>query len=186
MKQLMIILTLVVTCGLFTACDNDDWGNDNPAMEHIYYYGLGNVNYPGGNELQYDVAQGGTVEVPTYFFSVYKRSYSPEVKYYTSSVPNADPQLVCGTDYQVVDQNGNVLSPDSDGGYNMTWPNALKGSQNVYIKALNGQKGKLRVLTFDPSKKIVSTDINSTIIAKTNQYEVRAFSENYYVTVNVK
>ena len=169
MKQLMIILTLVVTCGLFIACGDDDWGNDNPAMEHIYYYGLGNVNYPGGNELQYDVAQGGTVEVPTYFFSVYKRSYSPEVK-----------------DYQVVDQNGNVLSPDSDGGYNMTWPNALKGSQNVYIKALNGQKGKLRVLTFDPSKKIVSTDVISTIIAKTNQYEVRAFSENYYVTVNVK
>ena len=66
MKQLMIILTLVVTCGLFTACGDDDWGNDNPAMEHIYYYGLGNVNYPGGNELQYDVAQGGTVEVPTF------------------------------------------------------------------------------------------------------------------------
>ena len=44
MKQLMIMLTLVVTCSLFTACCDDDWGNDNPAMEHIYYYGLGNVN----------------------------------------------------------------------------------------------------------------------------------------------
>lgn len=117
---------------------------------------------------------------------MYKRLYSPEVKYYTSSVPNADPQQVCGTDYQVVDQNGNALSFDSDGGYNTTWPNALKGSLNVYVKALNGQKGKLRVLTFDPNKKIVSTDVISTIIAKTNQYEVRAFSENYYVTVNVK
>ena len=67
MKQLMIMLTLVVTCSLFTACCDDEWGNDNPAMEHIYYYGLGNVNYPGENELQYDMTQGGTVEVPTYF-----------------------------------------------------------------------------------------------------------------------
>lgn len=26
MKQLMIMLTLVVTCSLFTACCDDDWG----------------------------------------------------------------------------------------------------------------------------------------------------------------
>lgn len=36
-------------------------------MEHIYYYGLGNVQFPGGNELQYNVNQGETVAIPTYF-----------------------------------------------------------------------------------------------------------------------
>ena len=68
----------------------------------------------------------------------------------------------------------------------MIWPNAQKGTQNIYIKALTGKKGKIRVLTFDPQKTIDATDINSTTITKTNEYEVRAFSENYYVTVNIK
>ena len=54
-------------------------------MEHIYYYGLGNVQFPGGNELQYNVNQGETVAIPTYFFSAYSRSYSPVVLYLTYS-----------------------------------------------------------------------------------------------------
>lgn len=190
MKKLMIVLMAVVTCGLFSSCGDDDWGNNNPEMEHIYYYGLGNVKYPGGNELKYNVQQGETATIPTYFFSAYTRPYSPVVSYYTSPVPqnkeNTIPQLVCGEDYQVVDKDGKVLTPDANGGYSMTWPNAQQGSQNVYIKALNGKKGSVRVLTYDPAKKIDATDVSSTTIAKTNEYEVRAFSENYYVTVIIK
>ena len=68
----------------------------------------------------------------------------------------------------------------------MVWKNAVKGSQNVYIKALPGKKGRIRVLTFDPAKKMDVTDVESTVIVRTNEYEVRAFSENYYVTVNIK
>lgn len=172
---------MVATCGLFTSCGDDDWGNNNPAMEHIYYYGLGNVKFPGGNELKYNVNQGETVAIPTYFWSAYTRSYSPVVAYYTSS-----DKLVLGTDYQVVDKDGKVLSPDNNGGYSMIWPNAKQGSQNVYIKALNGATGSLKVLTFDPTKTMNQTDVSSTTIIKTNEYEVRAFTENYYVTVNIK
>ncbi len=191
MKKLMILLMFITTSGLlFTSCGKDDWGNNNPAMEHIYYYGLGNVKYPGGNELQYNIKQGETATVPTYFFSAYTRSYSPVVTYYTSPVPqnkdNTIPQLINGTDYLVVDKDGKALTPDSNGGYSMTWPNAKQGSQDVYIKALNGTKGSIRVLTYDPDKKIDATDVSTTTIAKTNEYEVRAFSENYYVTVNIK
>lgn len=184
MKKLMILL-IVAVCTLFTGCDNDDWGNNNPAMEHIYYYGLGNVKYPGGNELQYNVNQGETVAVPTYFFSAFTRGYSPVVSYYTSAVPKVE-ELKSGIDYQVVDANGAALTADANGGYAMTWPNAKQGEQSVYIKALTGKKGKIRVLTFDPNKTIDATDVSSTTIAKTDKYEVRAFSENYYVTVNIK
>lgn len=190
MKKLMIFLMFVTTCGLLTSCGDDDWGNNNPEMEHIYYYGLGNVKYPGGNELQYNVIQGNTATIPTYFFSAYTRSYSPVVAYYTSPVPQNDkntiPQLVRDVDYQVVDKDGQVLTPDNNGGFSMTWPNAKQGNQHVYIKALNGKKGSIRVLTFDPSKTIDATDVSTTTIAKTNEYEVRAFSENYFVTVNIK
>ncbi len=190
MKKIMIFLAAVVTSTLLTSCDKEDWSNNNPEMEHIYYYGLGNQKFPGGNELQYSVKQGETVEIPTYFFSAYKRPYNPVVSYYTSAQPqnknNSEPQLVNGTDYQVVDTNGTVLTPGTNGGYSMTWPNALQGSQNVYIKALNGTKGKIRLLTFDPQKTMDVTDVSTTSIVKTDEYEVRAFSENYYVTVNIK
>ncbi|MBQ8500907.1 MAG: hypothetical protein IJ494_01165 [Bacteroides sp.] len=187
MRKLMILLAMVATCGLFCSCGDDEWGNNNPEMEHIYYYGLGNVKYPGGNELKYTVKQGESVAIPTYFFSAYTRPYSPVVSYYTSAVAgDGEAQLVCGTDYQVVDKNGNVLSPESNGGYSMTWPNAVQGSQDVYIKALNGAKGKIRVLTFDPTKSMDANDVSSTTIVKTNEYEVRAFTENYYVTVTIQ
>lgn len=194
MKKIMIFLMTVAMCSLFTSCGDDDWGNNNPAMEHIYYYGLGNIKYPGGNELNYNVNQGDIIEVPTYFFSAFNRSYSPVVAYYTSGdIPakKDDPmplQLVRGTDYEVVDKDGNVLTPDANGGYSMTWPNAKQGTQNVYIKALNGQKGTLRVLTYNPAKEneLSQLDVNTTTIAKTNEYEVRAFTENYYVRVTIK
>ncbi len=193
MKKLTILLITIVTCGLFTGCGNDDWSNNNPEMEHIYYYGLGNVAFPGGNELTYNVNQGETVTVPTYFWSVYTRPYSPVVTYYTAPIlpdkNNPTPvQLVRGTDYEVVDKDGKTLTPDSNGGYSMTWQNAVGGSQNVYIKALNGAKGSLRVLTFDPAKEgsLDQTDVSSTTIVKTNEYEVRAFTENYFVTVTIK
>lgn len=183
MKKIIMTLMLVVTCGLMVGCGDDDWSNNNPAMEHIYYYGLGNVKYPGGNELQYTVKQGETLSVPTYFFSAYKRKYSPVVSYYVQS-----DALVRGTDYEVVDKSGNALSADANGGYSMTWPNALQGSQDVYIKALNGATGKLRVMTYNPAdeSKLSQNDVSTTTIAKTAEYEVRAFTENYYVTVNVK
>lgn len=190
MKKLTLLYTLFAICLTLTSCGDDDWGNNNPEMEHVYYYGLGNSQFPGGNELVYTLEAGETVAIPTYFFSAFKRSYSPVVKYYTAPVPQkegqTEPQLVCGTDYQVVNEKGELLTPDNQQGYSMTWPNALQGSQNVYIKALNGQKGKIRVLTFDPEKNIDPTDVSSTTIVKTPEYEVRAFSENYYVTVVIQ
>ncbi len=191
MKKNIFVLIVVVLCGVLTSCGDDEWGNNNPAMEHIYYYGLDNEAYPGGNEKVYNVAHGQTVAIPSRFWSAFTRTYNPEVYYYTYS-KNEDgeilssPELICGEDYQVVDQNGNILTPDRNGAYSMVWPNAKQGVQNIYIKALNGNKGTIRVLTFDPTKAMSSSDVSSTIIVKTDEYEVRAFTENYYVTVNIQ
>ena len=187
----IFVLIVVALCGVLTSCGDDEWGNNNPAMEHIYYYGLDNEAYPGGNEKVYNVTHGQTVAIPSRFWSAFTRTYNPEVYYYTYS-KNEDgeilssPELICGEDYQVVDQNGNILTPDRNGAYSMVWPNAKQGVQNIYIKALNGNKGTIRVLTFDPTKAMSSSDVSSTIIVKTDEYEVRAFTENYYVTVNIQ
>lgn len=191
MRKIIFVLIAVSLCGVFASCGDDEWGNNNPAMEHIYYYGFDNEAYPGGNEKVYNVAQGQTVAIPSRFWSAFTRSYSPEVYYYTYS-KNEDgevlssPELVCGVDYQVVDQDGKILVPDENGAYSMVWPNAKQGVQNIYIKALNGNKGTIRVLTFDPKKTMSSSDVSSTTIVKTSEYEVRAFTENYYVTVHIQ
>lgn len=190
MKTLLNKLTLIsvfaISC-LLAACsnDHDEWENGDPAMAHIYYYCFeqwGGI--PGGNDISYSVTQGETIAIPTQFYSSFTRTYSPEVYYYTSPNPKAE-ELVCGTDYVVVDKDGNTLTPDASGAYTMTWPNAKKGVQNIYIKTLNGKKGSFRVLTFDPAKKMDVTDVSTTSIIKTDEYEVRAFSENYFVTVSI-
>lgn len=190
MKTLLNKLTLIsvfaISC-LLAGCsnDHDEWENGDPAMAHIYYYCFeqwGGI--PGGNDISYSVTQGETIAIPTQFYSSFTRTYSPEVYYYTSPNPKAE-ELVCGTDYVVVDKDGNTLTPDASGAYTMTWPNAKKGVQNIYIKTLNGKKGSFRVLTFDPAKKMDVTDVSTTSIIKTTEYEVRAFSENYFVTVSI-
>lgn len=186
LNKLTLISVFAISC-LLAACsnDHDEWENGDPAMAHIYYYCFeqwGGI--PGGNDISYSVTQGETIAIPTQFYSSFTRTYSPEVYYYTSPNPKAE-ELVCGTDYVVVDKDGNTLTPDASGAYTMTWPNAKKGVQNIYIKTLNGKKGSFRVLTFDPAKKMDVTDVSTTSIIKTDEYEVRAFSENYFVTVSI-
>ena len=195
LNKLTLICILTIGC-LFTGCSNDDdeWKDGDPALAHVYYYCFekwGGI--PGGNDVSYFMKQGETIGIPTQFYSNYTRKYSPVVYYYTAprlpkkdEVLTEDDILVCGTDYVVVDKDGNELTPDASGAYEMTWPNAQKGVQNIYIKSLNGKKGSFRVLTFSPDKKMDVTDVSTTSIVKTDEYEVRAISENYFVTVVIQ
>lgn len=185
-----ITIALISCVALFfTSCsiEHDEWEDGDPAMSHIYYYGFeqwGSI--PGGNDVTYTVRQGETLDIPVQFHSKYSRPYSPMVFYYTTPDPEAE-ALTCGTDYVVVDESGNTITPEaSTGAYEMIWPNAEGGVQQIHIKALNGKKGTFRVLTFDPQKEMDVTDVTTTTIVKTDEYEVRAFSENYYVTVTIE
>lgn len=184
----LTLLTIFTIGCLLAGCsnDHDEWADGDPDLAHVYYYCFekwGGI--PGGNDVTYSVKQGETVAVPTQFYSSFTRKYSPEVYYYTSVAPKVE-ELVRGTDYEVVDKDGKTLTPDASGAYKMVWPNAKKDVQNIYIKALNGKKGSFRVLTFDPAKKMDPTNVSSTSIIKTDEYEVRAITENYYVTVTIK
>lgn len=182
MKRIIFIMLVFGT--LFASCNEDDWSNDNLNMEHVYYYGFqdwGNLK----NNVVYNLTQGETVAVATQFWSEYTRSYSPKVSYYVSNVPGKE-DLILGVDYQIVDKDGNSIRPNDSGSYEMIWTNAVKGIQYIYVKALNGKKGSIRLLTFDPAKTMDNMDIESTIIVKTDQYEVRAFTENFYVTIKIQ
>ena len=208
MKMLKYILPALLCAFAATACD-DDWGNDNSELEHVYYYGpevwgYDDIKKGNNNVVHYEVAQGEIVAVPMQFWSEYVRKYDVVTYYYVTPTPEgekyypvapattdvayAGPELVGGADYEVVDAEGNRLTPNAAGAYEVLWPNARKGVQNIYIKALNGRKGSFNVQTFDPASDIALTnqDVASTIQNKTSDYEVRIFTQNYRVTVTIE
>jgi len=185
MKYIYRLLVAVMCC-TFVSCDNDEWGNGDPAMEHIYYFGFENwgdtdKNF-NNNKIEYSVDQGKTVEIPVQFHSERVRSYDVVVYYYVSTGAS---DLKRGVNYQIVDDKGAVLEPDANGAFSMSFPRAEKGVKNIYVKALTAGAGSFNVLTFDPAAGAIEHPDNITN-SQTKDYEVRAFTRNYKVKVNVK
>ncbi len=180
MKKIIYLL-FAISC-IFIGCDNDEWSDGDPSMEHVYYVGFQQWTARFDNSAKYDINRTDTVGIPIQFYSERVRSYDVTTYYYVSG------SLIRGVDYEVVDQNKTVLNPNENGAFSLIWPKAVKGIQRVYIKALNSSTGSFTVLTFDPNSAvpISSSDVSTTTNNKTQDYEVRAFSQNYKVTVNIK
>jgi len=100
-------------------------------------------------------------------------------KYYVTGA------AVLGTDFNIVDKSGTVLTPDANGAFSLTWPQAIKGVKRVYVKALNGSAKTFLVQTFDPNDTQVISYTHTPNNA-TDQYQVNAFTQNYKVTVTIK
>ena len=186
----------IMTLGLSqSSCSDDAWGNDNPETENVFYFGFqdwGRLN----NGVAYTVNQGETLDIPVQFWCAGSRSFDAEAFYYV------DTNLTLGTDYQIVDANGNALQQDAKGAFTMKWQ--LTGSddtdnhriQSIYFKALNGTKGDVTVSTFDPKDvdadgkvKISNGSTDGVIYTPNNinsQYEVHCFTQNYKVKVTIK
>ena len=186
----------IMTFGLsHSSCSDDAWGNDNPETENVFYFGFqdwGRLN----NGVAYTVNQGETLDIPVQFWCAGSRSFDAEAFYYV------DTNLTLGTDYQIVDANGNALQQDAKGAFTMKWQ--LTGSddtdnhriQSIYFKALNGTKGDVTVSTFDPKDvdadgkvKISNGSTDGVIYTPNNinsQYEVHCFTQNYKVKVTIK
>jgi hypothetical protein len=180
MKKILFILMAIVACYTFTGCGDDEWSDGDPAMEHVYYIGFdwGQTTADfNNNKVVYNVDRGSILDIPVQFYSERVRSYDVTVYYYVSG-------LTLGTDYQIVDENGTVLS-SANGAFSMTFPQAKKEIKNIRVKALNGAAGSLSILTFNPNAGEISHPDNITN-SKTENYEVRAFLKNYKVTVNIK
>lgn len=179
MKKILLILTVISLSCILTNCSDDDkWGDGESSMEHVYYIGFqdwGKLK----NDVIFNVKAGDVQSIPVQFHSERVRSYDVVTYYYVSGTP------VSGVDFQIVDESNNVLQPNETGAYKIDWPKAAKGVKNIYIKALKASAKPLTVLTFDPNAGEISHPENITN-SKTNDYEVRAFSQNYKVTVNLK
>lgn len=188
MKTIFYFLTVSLACGfLFTSCSDDEWGSGDPAMEHVYYFGFQNWGSTSGtynnNKVVYSLTKGNSLQIPVEFHSERTRSYDVVVYYYVSA---QDTELKRGIDYQITDENGTEIHPDSNGAFAMTFPKAVKEVRGIYVKSLStGSKGSFYVLTFAPNAGGISHPDN-IVNSKTNEYEVRAFTRNYKVKVDVK
>jgi len=178
MKKILYMVMTVVCCFTLTSCDDDEWGNGDPAMEHVYYVGFedwGNFK----NNVVFNINKGEALDIPVQFHSERVRSYDVETYFYVGGT------LQRGVDYEVIDNNGAVISPNADGAFTIKWPQAKKGIQMVSVRALNAGTGSFNVFTFDPNAGEIAHPDNITN-SKTNNYEVRSFTQNYKVTVNIK
>ena len=186
----------IVTLGLSqSSCSDDAWGNDNQVTENVFYFGFqdwGKLN----NGVTYTVSQGETLEIPVQFWCAGSRSFDAEAFYYVDS------SLTLGTDFQIVDANGNALQQNANGAFTMKWQ--LTGNdytdnhriQSIYFKALNGVTGDVIVSTYDPKdvdadgKVRISNGSTDGVIYTPNninsQYEVHCFTQNYKVKVTIK
>lgn len=202
MKKLIYILLALTTMLYTVSCDDDAWTTD-PDKEHIYYVGF-HKSYSNSENLQYQIATDGTAQwrwyvsasvnkaweitstdgissnIPIDFHSERVRSYNVVTYFWVSNSGTSD--LILGTDYIVVDESGTALNL-TDGKYSLTWPQAIKGTQNIRIKRLSSKKGVLKVNTLDPAKGTpsITTDtyIEATRNNLTNEYEVRGLSHDY-------
>lgn len=181
MKKILFLLAATF-CFVLSSCNREEMPDGDPSMEHVYYIGFQQWSAKFDNSIKYDVNRGDTLEVPVQFYSERVRAYDVTTFYYVSG------SLVNGVDYNIVDDNGNTLTPDSNGAFSLLWPQAIKGVKRIHVKALNHNAGTFTLLTFNPNATvpISSADVSTTTNNKTDEYEVRAFSQNYKVTINVK
>lgn len=180
MKKILFAMMALVFGLTFTSCSDDDWSTD-PALDHEYFYGFEDWG-KFKNDVKFNIANGEVATIPTHFWSERpQQGINAEVAYYTVS-----DDLQLGIDYQVVDESGNALTPEANGGYKVVWENCTKGDKNIYVKALSAKKGSVTVTTWDPSRTgDDAISFTNTYIVKTDSYSVRAFTENYKVTVQI-
>lgn len=183
MKKLLYCMLMLLLGLSVASCGDDEWGSEGEAdKQHWYFFGFQEWGPLNKNDVVKDVTRGDTIAIPLKFWSERpQKGINAEVEYYIVS------SLLLGVDYQIVDENGEALTPEEDGGYKMVWPNCAKGVQYVYVEALMGKKGKLTVQTWNPARKDddkIST--TNTVIIDHGDYKVSAFSQNYRLTVNIK
>lgn len=183
MKKILYGMLMLLACLTTVSCSDDEWGSEGEKdKQHWYFYGFEEWYKKTANDVSKDLQRGETIAVPMQFWSERPQNgINAEVEYYFVTT------LQLGVDYQVVDESGNTLTPEANGGYKMVWPNCTKGVQNVYVKALQGNTGKIVLQTWDPSRvdddKISTTN---TVIIDHGDYKVSAFTQNYKMTINVK
>ena len=189
MKRILYIITLAALGFIINGCDKyDEWPAGASEYENAYYIGFQDWG-KNDNKIIFSVKKDSTLGIPVQFFSEQNKNYDVTIKYYVTNSAFAATGAVLGTDYNIVDENGTVLSPDGNGAFTMQWPHALKGVKNVYVKALNNTAAtgtmSFYLQFFDPADTTGIT-VSNRLNNSTTDYSVSAFTQNYRRRVNIQ
>lgn len=208
-----LFLAITLLCSLsFMSCDDNKWTDGDPSMEHIYYFGFedwGGYN----NKVEFDAKKDQIVTIPVQFFSERVRSYDVVTYYYASSkgLTYGEDYLIVDDKGNAIesDANGAYIMhwPQAKKGVQNVYVKSLRDSpkyiydeskvdkegltDDEYKEAIKKEKERIKslntfnVLTFDPKAGKIAYPDNITN-SKTNDYEVRVFSQNFKVNVVIK
>jgi hypothetical protein len=164
-KYIAIMLSAVIA---FTACEKKDYPAGVPELEHQYYI----LFVPNNNTAVSLTKNQGLVKFPVQFYSTFSRSYDAVAKYVV--VPDATAPAVVGTDYSIVDKNGAVIQPGTDGAYSIVFPKAEQAKDTIYLKLLNNPATGTRKVELQLKEN------------KNDQFYVDIFSTAYRRPIDIK
>ncbi|GHT18697.1 hypothetical protein AGMMS4957_01480 [Bacteroidia bacterium] len=190
-----LLMVSVASCDVY-----ETWGEGDPALEHTYYVGPVKTNL-STEQLEYEIDAAGvarwkkyeltstapvawaweysdetnvTTPIPIRFISERIRSYNVVSYFWITSA------LTAGTDYSVLAGDGTPLTPNAQGAYSLTWPQAKKGVQSVKIKRLSAAAGALKLNALNPDLMPVDRNNLETLLNnQTSDYVVKGISFDY-------
>lgn len=166
----ILITLLLLSSSLFYACEDKGYPAGLPEYEHHYYI----VYVPNNNStITVNRNQTELVKLPVQFYSEFTRSYNA-VAHYSVVTPDVPNPAVLGVDFQITDSQGNTLTPDNNGKYAMTFPQARKAKDTVYVKMLNNP---------EPGARVVEINFEDNI---TPDYRVDIFSTAFRRTLTIE
>lgn len=159
MKSILYITLFFAGVLMLSSCEKNDYPAGLPEYDHHYY-----AAYIPNNNTQVNVQRTQTtlVKFPVQFYSSFSRSYDAVAHYAVVTTGITNPAAV-GVDFNVVDKNGNVITP-VDGKYSMVFPKAERKMDTIYLKMLN-----------NPATGVRKVEIN-ILENKTSEFYVDIFS----------
>ena len=170
MKSICSIILIFAIAGLFASCEKKDYPKGLEEMEHHYY-----AIYVPNNNTGVSVFrnQAALIKFPVQFYSTFTRSYDAVAKYGIVVTGIANPAVV-GQDFNIVDKNGVVIPPGSDGNYSLVFPKAIQAMDTIYVKLLNNPTPGVRKMEMQIMEN------------QNDQYYVDIFSTAFRRPVEIK
>ena len=134
MKSRLYILFIAASVFALASCEKKDYDRGGtPDYAHHYYLGyLPNDN----SSVSLQRTQTALIKFPVQFYSAFTREYDAVAKYAIVTTGITNP-AVLGQDFNIVDKNGVTIAPGADGKYSMTFPQAKRATDTIYVKLLN-------------------------------------------------
>ena len=160
MKTTIILSAIMFFLCVITACEDKDYPAGLPEYDNHYY--IAYVPY-NNSKVTVNRNQAGLVKFPVQFHSAFVRDYDAVGMFTLNTTGIANPALP-GQDFNIVDKNGNTIQP-VDGKYSMTFPQAKKVRDTIYVKLLNNTLPGTRTIEINLMENVTpeySVDTMST------------------------